>query len=268
MRPLFINQSLGNQSLDPARQESRQLLSALQLADSSFPIGSFAFSHGLESAVERRIALDIGDVVALLESQIRQVMATQDLPIILAVHRLVHNAREDAHGDRLGEVQFDPIMDGIVRLDQMLFARRLVREPREASRRAGRAMLSAAAAFVRSQRFDRFGQLIRLGDTPGLHPVVHGLVTSVLGLPPTTAAMMFAHGFAMSGLSAAVRLLPIAHLDVQRALATLQPVIIDAVEKASTIDPMVDPNQMSSSAPYADLLAIWHERGLARAFAT
>lgn len=238
------------------------------MADSSFPIGNFAFSHGLETAVERHVARDLGDVVALLEAQIRNVLSTQDLAVILAIHRLSRDSRGALSADNVDADGVDAVLESIVQLDRALFARKLIREPREASRRAGRAMLSVSGALESRERFVRFGELIRSGETPGLHPVVHGLVTSEFGLSPTTAATMFAHGFAMSGLSAAVRLLPIAHLDIQRALAHVRPVIIEAVEIAATVDPIADPNHMSSFAPFTDLLAIWHERGQARAFAT
>jgi len=219
------------------------LLAALHLADSAFPIGGFALSHGLETAVELGQARDLADVEAYLATLLRAQLATLDLAAVAAAHR--SGSDEEAAG-----------------LDRALLARRLAREPREAARRAGRALLRAAPAL--GADLSDYARMVAAGAAPGLHPIVHGLVSRAIGLDAAASCLIFAHGFALGGLGAAVRLLPIGHLDQQAALLRLRPIIEAAVAAALS----TRPEEWQAFAPQADLFAMRHERGLTRSFAT
>jgi urease accessory protein len=219
------------------------LLAALQLADSAFPIGGFALSHGLESAVELGTARGLADVEAYLATLLSAQLATLDIAALVAAHR----SRSD---------------DEATALDRALLARKLAREPREAARRAGRALLRAAPAL--GVDLSGYEAAVAAGRSPGLHPIVHGLVARAVGLGPSEAALTFAHGVVLGGLSAAVRLLPIGHLDLQAALTRLRPCIEAAVALALA----TGPDDWHAFAPGAEVLAMRHERGLTRSFAT
>src|SRR5438094_597273 len=210
------------------------LLAALQLADSAFPIGGFAPSHGLESAVELGVARDLTDVEAYLATLLRAQLATLDLAAVAAAHRSGSDAA--AAG-----------------LDRALLARKLAREPREAQRRAGRALLGAASAL--GADLSGYARLVAAGGAPGLHPIVHGLAARAVGLDANVACLTFAHGFALGGLGAAVRLLPIGHLEQQAALLRLRPVIEAAVATALS----TPPQEWHAFAPQAELFAMRHE---------
>jgi urease accessory protein len=220
-----------------------RLLAALQLADSAFPIGGFALSHGLESAVELGVARELADVEAYLATLLRAQLATLDLAAVAAAHR----SRSD---------------EAAAGLDRALLARKLAREPREAARRAGRALLVAAPAL--GADLGGYARLVAAGAAPGLHPIVHGLASRAVGLAAVDACLTFAHGFALGGLVAAVRLLPIGHLDQQATLLRLRP----AIEAAAATALATAPEEWRTFAPQAELLAMRHERGLARSFAT
>jgi urease accessory protein len=231
-----------------------QLLLALQLGDSAFPIGAFALSHGLETAVEDGLVRDLAGAERYLASLLAGGLAELDLVALLAAHR---------HAD-------DPA--AVAAWDRALLARKLVREPREASCRAGRALLRAAEAITaghdEADRVRAYGELTATGAAPGLHAVVHGLVAASLGLGAEPAALVFGHAFLLGGLSAAVRLLPIDHLAPQAALARLRPGLVRAVARAADRAARDDPDELGGFAPAAELLAMRHERGAARAFAT
>ena len=187
----------------------------------------------------------LGDVEAYLAAVLHGQLAGQDLAALVAAWRA-----ETAHAAAV--------------IDRALLARKLIREPREAQRRAGRALLRAAPAL--GAEVEPYRRLVEEGVAPGLHPVVHGTIGRAIGLGEAEAALVYGHGFALGGLSAATRLLPLDHLEVQAALRRLRPAIKAAVDRARAVAGC--PAEWGGFAPRAELFALGHERGTARAFAT
>ena len=58
------------------------LLTALRLSDSAFPVGGFAFSSGLEGAVDDGVVGGEADVVAFIADQLTGRWHTGDLSLI------------------------------------------------------------------------------------------------------------------------------------------------------------------------------------------
>ena len=230
--------------------EAAVLLATLQLADSAFPIGGFVLSHGLETAVHEGRVRSLDQVEAYLGAVLLGGLSGLDLPVLLSAHRLA--------GDQ----------EDVERWDRALLARKPAREPREASRRVGRALLRAAAVLTDDPRVVSYMRAVEADQAPGLHPVVHGLVAAALGIDGDTALLVFAHSFLLGGLSAALRLLSIDHLAAQAALVRLRPAILRAAARAHAVAATGDPDALSGFAPMAELFAMRHERGDARAFAT
>jgi len=86
------------------------------------------------------------------------------------------------------------------------------------------------------------------------------------GITPRLVA--YAHSFLLGGLSAGLRLLSLDHLAAQAALTHLHPMVLRAAERARALAVPDDPEALQGFTPLAELLAMRHERGEARAFAT
>src|SRR3954454_1266575 len=106
------------------------LLAALQLGDSLFPSGGFTLSHGLETLAEHRLVVDARSLREWIETSVRWQVATSDGVAAAAVW---------SAGDDLALVT-----EG----DRDLLPTNLAREPREASLRTGRQMLTTLSAFL------------------------------------------------------------------------------------------------------------------------
>ncbi len=164
-------------------------LRLLQIADSSFPVGGFAYSHGLEWLASQQRPSE-ADLAALLAGYLEQVGGGQWLPAALAARRAGSLA---------------PLLHGDEALDASIAAM----GEREAGRAMGERLLAGAAdAFpsVAAGRTQAMLAAVRGGETPGQYAVAFGAVANdhEVGEPEMLAALSFA--MASSITQAAVRL--------------------------------------------------------------
>ena len=137
-------------------------LSALQLSDTFFPTGLYTLSHGLEAFVQTGL-LQKAELEPLLGDYLESVLGPADGVALSHAHRATE-------GRDLGR---------LMEIDRRLFALKLVREPREASRRVGERMLTTA---VKPGPIPCCGLLGRVGAgaSPGNSAVAFGVVTATL----------------------------------------------------------------------------------------
>ena len=223
--------------------DARALLSALQQADSFFPGGGVSFSWGLEGLYRVGLLKDPEALARILRGQLRHRWATCDRPVLLAACAADGDVRE------LG------------RIDRLLEAVTLPRELRDGSKRAGCALLSTHARLATPGAL-QYREAIESGAALGHLPVVQGCIWTALGIAPGAASLMSGYLICIGFLSAAVRLGALGHLDAQRILAALQPLIS---ELAST--PALPIKAISSFTPAIDIGSMHHERAEVRLFA-
>ena len=169
-----------------------RLLDLLQIADSAFPSGSYAYSNGLETLY--------AEGTVDLPTHLRFVLANALTRIELPVVRLAFQG-EDA-----------PELDGL--MDVLM----PVRETREASRSVGR---SFARAIRRMRPLD-----VRAEH----HAVVFGVVARAWDLELAVGLEVYAFQAVRQQLSAAQRLGKIGQSTVQELLDTVKPEVVHAVE--------------------------------------
>jgi urease accessory protein len=204
----------------------------LLLADSRLPAGGHAHSGGLEPAATAGAVRDLDTLADFLRGR----LATAGLVA-------AGLAAASVSGDRTA-------------LDAEADARTPSPAQRRASRAQGRALLRAVRTAWPHPALDEL--------TAPHHPVVLGATVHVVGGTPEQAAGIAAYGSVTGPASAAVRLLGLDPLGVQRVLAGLAG-RIDAVaaEAASTVRAGGLP---AASAPALDLLAELHQQADLRLF--
>jgi urease accessory protein len=211
----------------------------LLLADSRLPAGGHAHSGGIEPAVTAGAVRDLTTLAAFLRGR-------------LTTAGLVAAGLAAAACTRADAVS----AGGWADLEAEADARTPSPAQRRVSRAQGRALLRAVRTAWPHPVFD--------GLSGAHHSIVLGVAVHVAGGTPERAAEIAAYGAVTGPASAAVRLLGLDPLGVQRVLAELA-ARVDAVaaEAAGAVRAGELP---AASAPALDLFAELHQRADLRLF--
>ncbi|MCA0847419.1 urease accessory protein UreF [Salipiger thiooxidans] len=179
-----------------------ELVTALQLGDSAFPTGAFAYSWGMETLLADA-QLQRRDLAGFVETELSGRWHGIDRPALAGGWRAETIADlEDCDLSLWSEAQ------------------------RRASQEAGAATLAAATRLeLASAREIRAS--VTAGRMAGHLPVLTGALHRGAGLGLTTALLVAAQGFLRGLLSAAVRLGQAGALEAQRIARALAPTLID-----------------------------------------
>lgn len=172
--------------------DAAMVLATLQLGDSAYPSGGFAFSWGLEGLAADGLVETAKDVADLAEEQLAHRWDTMDRVLL----RRAFVAGDVAEVDRLAET--------------VTWALPM----RVGSRRAGRALLGVSARLgLEEARCYR--ALVEADLVLGHLPVVQALVFRASGLPLELAELLSGWTMITGLASAGVRLGLIGHLEAQ-----------------------------------------------------
>lgn len=217
----------------------------LQFGESMFPIGGFAFSGGLESAVHKRIVTDAATLEAFARTAVEQA-ATGDGIAVVWAHRAA------AAGD----------VDELMRIDERVLARKLSSETRTMSVRMGKKFAELGAEVTGAPLLATWRDRVVAGRTPGCYPVTLALTFAVQGLAERDAFVVHHYGVASMILSAALRLMKIGHVDTQRMLYQLNAGADAAYDEAAR----TRLEDMAGFAPLTEILAAAHVKAHVRLF--
>lgn len=228
-----------------ASEAAARLARLLQFGDSMFPIGGFAFSSGLESAIQKGVVTDAETLQEFARTVVDQAALGDGIALILA-----HRAAET--GD-LAELE---------RIDHRVYARKLSAETRAMTVRMGKKFAEMGVGITAAPFLQTWLDRIVEGATPGCYPVALAVNFAVQGLPAREAFIVHQYGVAATLLSAALRLMKIGHLDTQRILYVLNADVDAAYEQAASSDL----DDMAGFAPLLEILAAVHVKAHVRLF--
>jgi urease accessory protein len=209
----------------------------------TFPVGGYAYSHGLEWAVE---AGDIVDEATLVEwlMAVLQHGAGRNDAILLATAYRASQAGQDRDLSEANDLALALAPSQELRLE---------------TRQQGRSFLDAALAAWPSLELAR-----RAGHLEGevAYPIAVGLAAGAYGTDLRATIEAFLFSFLQNLVSAAVRLAPIGQTSGARVLATLAPSI-----SALALDvPARGLDEIGSATLRADLGSFLHETQYTRLF--
>jgi urease accessory protein len=205
----------------PMRTEAAVALA--QWLSPSFPVGAFAYSHGLETAVRDGRLADFNSVRQWIETLLLFGSGRSDAILLAA-----------AYGARGAE---------LMQIDATARAYTSASERRQETMHQG-------AAFARTFSAVWGQDLAALS-----YPVAIGSAAALQNLPLNLTLAMYLHAFAANLVSAAVRLVPLGQTDGQRALTALAPAIRATAHEAET----ATLDDLCGSAIASEIAAMRHE---------
>lgn len=209
------------------------ILTLTQWFSPAFPIGAFAYSHGLETAIKGGQIATSGDLYAWLADVLAHGSGRNDCVLLRAAYRCKDEAA-------LGQV------DAAARA----FA--------GSAERLKETALQGAA-------FTKTTNAIWDGEAPDCtNPVAVGWAARRLDLPVDLTASMYLQAFASNLVSAAVRLVPLGQTEGQATLTALTPLCAKVAEDTET----ADLDDLHSTAFLSDIAAMQHETMTHRIFRT
>lgn len=226
----------------------------LQFGDSMLPVGAFAFSSGVESAVQKGVVHDAETLRQYTHTALEQAARGDAVAVVWATRAaLAGNLKE------------------LARIDHEVLCRKLNEEARLMTTRMGKKLAEMGADITENPLVAAWRDAIRQELAPGTYPVSLALLFVVMGLS-TQAELdsgllrevltVHQYGVAMTILNASMRLMRITHIDIQRVLYSLTKDFDGMCRTAMRFSL----DQMSNYAPMTDILAANHVKARVRLF--
>jgi len=191
----------------------RALFRLMSWLSPSFPVGSYTYSHGLETAVEDGLVTDRDTLAAWIEDLLVAGSPRNDAIFLTAAWQAAC-ADDETRSAEIRELAAVCHATAELQLESL---------------QQGGAFRDAVRRSWPAPGIERLCQ-----DTPLAYPVAVGVTAAAHGVPLRSALHAYLHAFAANLVSAGVRLIPLGQNAGQRALAALEPPVHALAEEAET----------------------------------
>jgi len=218
-----------------------QLLHTLQLTDSLFPVGAFAYSDGLESAASSGHVHNADSLARWLDHFLNDVFVPCEG---LALLKCIRAAEKEEWAT-------------IRAIDEELTALKPAAETRNSSRSVGKRLLTTYAGIIQDGGFLSIAEALPQCNVP----VAYAIVFSHRGLDAADALLAFGYLRLVGIVSAALRLIPMGQQHGQALLtsaieqlpAAVERIVQAGAEPLRLFNPLLDVQQMSHRYVYSRL---------------
>lgn len=221
------------------------IMRLLEFTDSAFPVGTFSFSSGLETACACGIVHDASTLEHYTHAVMHQAAFTDGIAALCA-----------ARGYRCGS--YEAVLDS----DAQTVLCKMNYEARLMTCRMGKKMAELSSRIFEDGTVSRWMDDVNAGRTPGTYPVAQGLVFAACGIPEFELFCAHQYGVASMVLGAALRLVRVSHYQTQSIMFSLGDVVAGLYEQVRDMTL----EDMNAFVPQIDILASLHEKGTQRMF--
>jgi len=212
----------------------RDLIRLMTWLSPAFPVGAFAYSHGLERAIHDGLLLDDASLEGWLSDLMMHGSAWNDAVLLADAWRNAKAAETIASTAQLGEALAGSS------------------ERHKETMLQGEAFLKAAAPWT--------GDLEM--PTPLPYPVALGLVASRCGIELEPALAAFLHGFLANLVQAAIRAIPLGQNAGLEVLARLEALVVETAWRAARSSL----SDLGTAAFLSEVMSMKHETQYSRLF--
>lgn len=200
-----------------------------------FPVGAFAYSHGLERAIHDGIVTDRGGLTGWLTDLLARGSGWNDAVLLAAAWRTADS-------------------DGAAGVAELAAAMAGSRERHMETTLQGAAFAGSVGPWTGSWTEEESREFA--------YPVAVGLAAARTGVDLRPALVAYLHAFASNLVQAALRLVPLGQSDGVATLAALEPLILAQATRASTSTL----DDLGSCTILSDIVAMKHETQYSRLF--
>jgi urease accessory protein len=225
--------------------DTSSLLKGLRFVDSFFPSGGYAFSSGLEAAVQGGVVRNTEEFSRYVIESLTTGMGERETVAVGIAHKAYVSG----------------VLEAAFNADRELEAMKLGRESRAASRQMGRQIIRLAAdQLTRQPLIDHYLAAVEAERTPGHLAVSLGLTLAAAGWSKEDSIAAFLYQTATGFVAAAMKLLPVGGREGQKLLESWLEVIERVSLNAS------HQQVLQSWSPIQDIYAMRHSRLESRLF--
>jgi len=214
------------------------VLRLLQLSSVSLPVGGYAFSQGMEFAIDKGWVKKKTDVADWIGLQMETSVARVDLPIL----RLCMTAALQQDSARL------------IELNDLALACRETKELRLNDTAMGEALLRLMTSLDIETPFDRSEDISFVS--------LFALAANHWKIDVELAALGFAWSWLENQVAAATKLVPLGQTQAQELLGELQ----DSIQQAIRLSTQVDEERIGAGLPMISIASAQHETQYSRLF--
>ena len=221
------------------------LLKGLRFVDSFFPSGGYAFSSGLEAAVQGGAVRNAEELSRYVVESLTTGMGEREAVAVGLAH----------------DACISGSLEIALKADRELEAMKLGRESRTASRQMGRQVIRLAEnQQARPPLIEDYLVAVEAEQAPGHLAVSFGLTLAAAGWSKEDSIAAFLYQVATGFVAAAIKLMPIGQREGQRLLESWLEVIERVSHKAA------HQRVLQSWSPVQDIYAMRHSRLESRLF--
>jgi urease accessory protein len=226
-----------------SESETAALYRLMTWLSPSFPVGAFAYSSGIEWAVEAGDVTHAASLRDWLAAMLGDGSGFCDAVFLAQAHRAA-SARDEVALREIAELAAAFVPS---------------RERQLETTTQGRAFIEIART---AWHCDGLDEVIAAAGPVIVYPVAVGLVSAAHAIPLQPSMHAFLHAVASNWISAGSRLIPLGQTDSQRVLARLEPEVAVTAKRAlaATLD------DLGSATFRADLASLRHETQYTRLF--
>ncbi len=239
MATAMIITTLKTISTMPIDATPTALLRLMQLSSPGLPVGGYAFSQGMEYAIELGWIKTVADTEQWLAEQLQEMLARVDVPILLRLQRAF---REGNYTET-------------ERWNQYALACRETKELRLTDTAMGLALWQLLNKIDTS-----LAEIER--PTEVSFPWAFALASQRWNIPAESAALGYLWSWLENQVMAATKLVPLGQTQAQQLLLALQPVAEQALEEAQQLAD----DDIGSGLPALAIASAGHEQQYSRLF--